>query len=405
MKEKLFLFTIIISVQFFSQSINYNEVANEISKLNRSGKYVESQKKISSLIAKNTDDSENARLLLLLAQTYRSINDSSTAIKYLKDAENHSQKASNKTRNDIQAEFAFAYFDNNQYAESEKIMTKIALGGFKNLHVMDKAYIIMQQGYVSFLKNNYLDAEIKYKASVDLIKKNSICDLPVINAKQIELLCKIGKLTDAEKLYHQSMSIADSCKILKYQLYLTDEFKKALIRLKNPKAIIYTDKLDSLNTKFDRDNKVSKMYLENLEKEKQNVESLQQNNSAKTIIYIITSFLLLMIISIFFKRNKKTNSEKQKIETELQRMKEELSSYIDLLHYSTQNNKNELNLDLLTERQIELISYLEKGLSNKEIAEKMFITEATVKYHIKNIYEILELKNRKEFLAKIKKSN
>ncbi len=80
-------------------------------------------------------------------------------------------------------------------------------------------------------------------------------------------------------------------------------------------------------------------------------------------------------------------------------MKEQLSQYLQVEHFNSNEQKNFYH-EKLTERQIELISYLEKGYSNKEIADKMFITEATVKYHIKNIYEILELKNRKEFFAK-----
>ena len=80
-------------------------------------------------------------------------------------------------------------------------------------------------------------------------------------------------------------------------------------------------------------------------------------------------------------------------------MKEQLSQYLQVEQFNSNEQKNFYH-EKLTERQKELISYLEKGYSNKEIADKMFITEATVKYHIKNIYEILELKNRKEFFAK-----
>ena len=42
------------------------------------------------------------------------------------------------------------------------------------------------------------------------------------------------------------------------------------------------------------------------------------------------------------------------------------------------------------------------GASNKAIADKLFISENTVKYHIKNIYQLLEIKDRKEFLVNLK---
>lgn len=61
--------------------------------------------------------------------------------------------------------------------------------------------------------------------------------------------------------------------------------------------------------------------------------------------------------------------------------------------------------ELLTDRQKELLALLAKGLSNKEIAEKLFISENTVKYHIKNIYLALGLKDRKELFLKIVSKN
>ena len=79
---------------------------------------------------------------------------------------------------------------------------------------------------------------------------------------------------------------------------------------------------------------------------------------------------------------------------------EEDMQILKLPYYSspmTPHNNSDIKL---TQRESEIIKYSFEGLSNKEIADKMFITEATVKYHIKNIYEILELKNRKEFFAK-----
>ena len=399
MREKLYLFIVLFSANLFCQNIIYEDISKEISKLNRSGRYVESQKRLSLLIEKNPTDTEKSHLILLLAQTYRSINDYNTALKYLKEASANSEHSSEKVKSEIQAEFAFVYFDNHQYEESEKIMHKIALENYKSLSTIDKAYLIMQQGYVSFLKKNYVDSEKKYKQSIALMRKSNSCDLPVVHGKQIELLGKIGKLYEAEKIYEESMKIAESCKIIKYQMYVTDEYKKVLIRLKNPKAILYIQKYDSLNAQFDRDHKLSLMYIENIEQEQKSKKTLQNNDFIKSIIYGLSVILFLIIIYIITKKNKKTNLEKRKIEEELVKMKEQLSKYLQVEHFSSNEQKNFYH-EKLTERQKELISYLEKGYSNKEIADKMFITEATVKYHIKNIYEILELKNRKEFFAK-----
>lgn len=50
----------------------------------------------------------------------------------------------------------------------------------------------------------------------------------------------------------------------------------------------------------------------------------------------------------------------------------------------------------LTEREIELLHLMVDGLSNKQIAENLFISENTVKYHIRNILQKLDVQNRTE---------
>lgn len=48
----------------------------------------------------------------------------------------------------------------------------------------------------------------------------------------------------------------------------------------------------------------------------------------------------------------------------------------------------------ITEREKEIMVMMALGLSNKDIGARLFITEATVKTHIKNIYKKLNIRNR-----------
>jgi LuxR family maltose regulon positive regulatory protein len=54
----------------------------------------------------------------------------------------------------------------------------------------------------------------------------------------------------------------------------------------------------------------------------------------------------------------------------------------------------------LTHRELDIIHLLTERLSNKEIAEKLFISPETVKRHTKNIYRKLATHNRQEAVAK-----
>ena len=53
----------------------------------------------------------------------------------------------------------------------------------------------------------------------------------------------------------------------------------------------------------------------------------------------------------------------------------------------------------LTAREVELLGYLGQGLPNKVIAEKLKVSENTIKYHIKNILQKLSFSNRSEAAA------
>jgi two-component system nitrate/nitrite response regulator NarP len=51
-------------------------------------------------------------------------------------------------------------------------------------------------------------------------------------------------------------------------------------------------------------------------------------------------------------------------------------------------------LDVLTTRERELLAALANGWSNLQIAARIGISENTVKYHLKNLYDKLDVKNR-----------
>lgn len=62
----------------------------------------------------------------------------------------------------------------------------------------------------------------------------------------------------------------------------------------------------------------------------------------------------------------------------------------------------DIRLELLTDKEKEVASLVAEGLSNKEIAHHLGITERTVKAHLTHIYEKLEISDRLTLALMIK---
>ena len=75
----------------------------------------------------------------------------------------------------------------------------------------------------------------------------------------------------------------------------------------------------------------------------------------------------------------------------------------DEVHEPNAAPEQPLEHDLLTDRQMEILRLVAKGLMYKEIAERLFLTERTVKYHMGEILARLHLKGRREAQAYAKR--
>jgi DNA-binding NarL/FixJ family response regulator len=56
-------------------------------------------------------------------------------------------------------------------------------------------------------------------------------------------------------------------------------------------------------------------------------------------------------------------------------------------------------MSLLGTRQMEILQLIADGLSNLEIADRLFISEATVKWHVRQILRKLGVSNRAQAVA------
>jgi DNA-binding NarL/FixJ family response regulator len=68
---------------------------------------------------------------------------------------------------------------------------------------------------------------------------------------------------------------------------------------------------------------------------------------------------------------------------------------------SFQPAENNVELQKLSTREKEILDLLSQGLRYKEVADKLFLSTETVRTHIRNIYEKLQVNSRTEALNKV----
>lgn len=107
-----------------------------------------------------------------------------------------------------------------------------------------------------------------------------------------------------------------------------------------------------------------------------------------SISYIVTVGLILLLYGIL------QDYEKIKEQSVLN-IAESLNSDNEVAYENAE-------LNILSVREKEVLKYLLENTKRKDIAEKLFVTESTIKKHTSSIYKKLEVANRAELLQKIK---
>jgi DNA-binding NarL/FixJ family response regulator len=84
--------------------------------------------------------------------------------------------------------------------------------------------------------------------------------------------------------------------------------------------------------------------------------------------------------------------------------KGELVAPRELLRYVLTNDQSS-DLAALSARQREILGYVVEGLSNAEIARRLYLSESTIKQHLRAAYKLLGVSNRTEAANLFRRGN
>ncbi len=270
---------------------------------------------------------------------------------------------------------------------------------------------------------NVLEREGKYQKSLDLKLRALNMDRRMLDVHGMMtsyrsiagcyLLMTQDKMAN---LYIDSAShICDSSwladregiEALRYQVYKkSGQYDKSLYHFEN-----YITLKDRIFSEQRRKNIAEILTKYETEKKEHEIEVLQNMNQLKTArihaFWIIVAALLLLalagvIISGLIIKNKNHRIREMSLEIRnyLLRLEQENKQENQNHHKSTSSLHLLINKFGLTSREAEIMTLIGEGLGNNEIAARLFVSNNTVKFHIKNTFLKLDVRNRVEALRK-----
>jgi len=393
----LLLLVLFVFTQSFGQSEKLKKLENQIKTFNDNLQYEKSIAVLNEIIT-NEQSTHYEKYYAYLLESFthkRLFNYTKTLHKLdLALAEGLQSDQKEEVKNTIDAEKCFVYFDTQDYPKAEALITQLRKLNFKHLSIPTQSWIIMQDGYIKMLNKDYAKSEQLLNEAAALVKANSPENLPNIYGKKMELYNKMNLFEKRDTAFKEGLLLAKKYNKVKYEMYLYQVMRNIFQENEDYKNAFFTQKkYDSIVKYYNATDANGKLELAEKKLEDENRQLKEQNE--KYIDYILYGVILSLLLLLFFSvRLYQSNRTKRiLVEKENTRIHDEIERLTQALDEKGNATLNLSNYNL-TDRQIEIIELIRSGLTNKEIAAKLFISENTVKYHLKIIYEILDVEHR-----------
>lgn len=381
----------------FSQNINPKKLQLEILQLNNEQNYDASILLLDEIINnKNSKPDDIYNAYLQKALTYKRIFNYAEVLVNLEEAKKFALVSIQKEKalSRIKVEELFILFDLLKFKEVEELMSSITDQDVENLDPETKAFYIGLLAVMEMRKENYLEAEKLLEQSILLLKDQSPKDLPNIYRKKVSLYGHLNNEEKALEAYHLGLEYAEKFNIGVYKIGIHDAMSHYYLMQEDYKNamhyhLITVDEFNKYNTTSANDK--LKVLERDLVVNRKNTEIEYEKRIS--IIMIVLVVVLLAFLIVLFKLFRLNRVKRIITEQENIRMREELEQLSKNLN-ETGESELQLSTSNFTERQLQIIELVKQGKTNKEIGVALFISENTVKYHLKIIYNALGIENR-----------
>ncbi|MFW2083007.1 response regulator transcription factor [Acinetobacter guillouiae] len=288
------------------------------------------------------------------------------------------------------------YYELNQISKAQEYV-EIGYKNIKNHGLVETAFAGISTSYK--LQKNWTDTQNLRENLQDIISIYPQRLKILLNYLQVELYLLSNK-TEKGASYLNSIDISmedstDQC--LEVKIY--HKYINILVQLNKNNLKLACNLLDEFL--YDNQLQNNQFLLSKILILKSFIALKYENNKKEALDRIKHALFLATengYFSVFIDFEKFSIDSLQLIKSSASTLDEnyknlinELSSYLPL---GDENEQIKFNKENFSKRELELLAMLESGLKYKQIADELFISLSTVKWHINNIYIKLGVKNR-----------
>lgn len=392
---KFLYFILFLSSFLQAHSIDPIKLNDEISELNDIYKYENSIIRLESIINdKKSTNHDRYHAYLQKALTYKRIYNYPEVLDNLdyalQEANNSEFKEAAEVR--ILTEQMFVQFDSRNFEEARKLMNTLEIKNTNLLNAEAHGFYLSAVAVLQMIDKKFDKAENTIKDALILMENDEPKHLPMIYTKAIGLAEHLGDKKMALEAFEKGMFYANKYKLDVYKISLYYTIAHFFVSIEDYKsAYLYENKGIEVSSRYNAAFQNGKLAV--LEKkilgERKNLEiEFERKKTYFLALFSVLLVVLLAVVVILYRFKREKN---KLIEKENDRIRMELQGFVIA---NKKDDKSYSDDFKFTSRQLEIINLVKQGKTNKEIGAELFISENTVKYHLKTVYTVLGIANR-----------
>lgn len=402
MPHKLVPFLLLCYLLFcqvcLAQSINQDSLHKEISTLNDNNQNDKSILILDKIINSGKSTAYEKYIAYIeKSLTYKQLYNYSSALTNLDLAwvEGQKTKHIDEVETRIVVEKIMIHYDLKNEREFIALIKQVKPQHLHYLKKETRAFYECILGHLELKKENFQEADAYFDTCIRFLEQENPKHLPILYKAKIELYQRMGLKDAVMDAYAKGIAYASQYGIDLYKITMYETMIYYYVEQKDyENAFKFQKTVSEARRQYDAANRSGKLNMLENDLLQQRSETQMANRQKIMILLCCIIFLLILLSFVLYKLYRSTQKGRKLMEVENQFMRSKLEDFINRSPNFNSNLPGNLNKQNLTTRHLEIIELVKQGKTNKEIGALLFISENTVKYHLKTIYELLEIDNR-----------